>query len=78
MKKTNIQESDDMLSEYDFDYSKARKNRFAAIEDNNRTIILDPDVAKFFSSLRRNQIFKDRKKRRSFLAPLFSAGDLRP
>jgi len=50
MKKTNIQESDDMLPEYNLDYSKARKNRFAEIEENNRTIILDPDVAQFFSS----------------------------
>ncbi len=50
MKKTNIQKSGDMLPEYNLDYSKARKNRFAEIEENNRTIILDPDVAQFFSS----------------------------
>lgn len=50
MKKTNTPESNDMLPEYNFDYSKARKNRFVNTEDNIRTIILDPDVAKFFQS----------------------------
>ncbi len=50
MKKTNISESDDILPEYNFDYSKARKNRFLKIEENNCKIILDPDVAKFFKS----------------------------
>lgn len=42
---------DDMLPEYHFDYSKARPNRFAAqMEKNQRAVILDPDVAEFFTT----------------------------
>ena len=36
--------SDDMLPEYNFDYSKARPNRFV----KDRTVILDADVVKIF------------------------------
>ena len=46
MKKIQCSESDDMLPEYDFDYGKARPNRFI----KGQAIILDPDVAKFFST----------------------------
>lgn len=38
---------DDLLPEYNFDYRKAKPNRFAAREDQ-RVIILDPDVAEYF------------------------------
>ncbi len=38
---------DDLLPEYEFDYSKAKPNRFA-LKENQRAIILDPDVAEFF------------------------------
>jgi len=41
--------SDDMLPEYDFDYSKARPNRFTERIYKNRLIaVLDPDVSKVF------------------------------
>ncbi|MEA5616642.1 hypothetical protein VB711_02135 [Cronbergia sp. UHCC 0137] len=43
-------ESDDLLPEYDFDYSKARPNRFASTPENRITITLDPDVAKIFQT----------------------------
>ncbi|MGC2235252.1 MAG: hypothetical protein WA584_03775 [Pyrinomonadaceae bacterium] len=44
-------EADEMKSEYRFDYSKARPNRFA--EEYNqmqRTVVLDSDVAEDFPS----------------------------
>lgn len=42
--------SDDMLPEYDFDYSKAKPNRFAGRIDRSHVVIaLDPDVARIFS-----------------------------
>ena len=36
---------EELLPEYRFDYRKARPNRFAA-----RTVILDQDVAEFFTT----------------------------
>ena len=45
------EKDDEMKSEYRFDYSKARPNRFA--EEYNkmqRTVLLDSDVAKDFPS----------------------------
>jgi hypothetical protein len=36
-----------MLPEYNFDYRKAKPNRFA-LNDDQRVIILDPDVAEYF------------------------------
>ena len=36
-------ESDDLLPEYNFDYTKARPNRFATTSENKITVILDPD-----------------------------------
>jgi len=56
MKKTedsNSQDiiSDDMLPEYNFDYSKARPNRFAErIYKDRLVVILDPDISKVFTS----------------------------
>lgn len=43
-------ESDDLLPEYNFDYTKARPNRFAATSQKRITVILDPDVAKVFQT----------------------------
>ena len=40
--------NEDMLSEYEFDYRKAKKNRFA--EEYSITVTLDPDVATVFTS----------------------------
>ena len=51
MKKTPYSESDEMLSEYRFDYRKARPNRFAGVTaKNKRVIILDPDIAEVFNT----------------------------
>ncbi len=47
MKKT-IPSKDEMLSEYNFDYSKAKTNRFA--EEYHVSITLDPDVASVFKT----------------------------
>lgn len=47
----NDSDKDEMKSEYRFDYSKARPNRFA--EEYNRmqrTVVLDSDVADNFPS----------------------------
>ncbi len=42
---------DAMLPEYDFDYRKARPNRFAiTAEEQARTVVLDPDIAQVFTS----------------------------
>jgi hypothetical protein len=41
--------ADDMLSEYHFDYRKARRNRFAARMNQTYVIVtLDPDLAQVF------------------------------
>jgi len=54
MKKTEAskstgKESNDMLPEYKFNYSKARPNRFATrIQEEDVTVTLDPDVSKIF------------------------------
>jgi hypothetical protein len=56
MKKTKTgdvvsSEPDDLLSEYRFDYRKARPNRFADRVDPKRLVItLDPDVGKVFTT----------------------------
>lgn len=43
--------SDDMLAEYNFDYRKARPNRFAAkINKDRLLVLLDSDVAKVFTT----------------------------
>jgi hypothetical protein len=39
----------DMLPEYNFDYSKAKPNRFAT-NTQPVTVTLDPDVAKVFTT----------------------------
>ena len=42
---------DDLLPEYDFDYSTARPNRFAAkLAPGSRIVTLDPDVAEVFTT----------------------------
>lgn len=56
MKKTEAskppgKETDEMLPEYIFDYSKARPNRFAGrIRKEDVTVILDPDVSEVFTT----------------------------
>ena len=40
-----------MLPEYDFDYWKARPNRFALQgEEGHLMVVLDPDVARVFTT----------------------------
>ncbi len=44
-------ESDELLPEYQFDYSKARPNRFALPQEaGGRLVVLDPDVAEVFTT----------------------------
>lgn len=56
MKKTPVSKSrrkatDDLRSEYRFDYSTARANRFAGRVDKNRlVVVLDPDIAQVFTT----------------------------
>lgn len=38
---------DDLLPEYEFDYRKAKPNRFAR-KEQQRVVILAPDVAEYF------------------------------
>jgi len=41
-------EIEEMLPEYEFDYKKARPNRF--VEKTAVTVIIEPDVAEYFSN----------------------------
>jgi hypothetical protein len=56
MKKTKATDSqvpvsDDLRPEYEFDYRKARPNRFAGRADRERLVVaLDPDVSKVFTT----------------------------
>ena len=54
MKKTRAsrpEESGDLRSEYSFDYSKARPNRFAGRIATDRVVVtLDPDVSEVFTT----------------------------
>ena len=48
---TKTENAEKMLSEYTFDYSKARPNRFAEyITSETLTVVLDPDVAAVFQT----------------------------
>jgi hypothetical protein len=54
MKKTSNKvrgkRTEDMQAEYDFDYSKAKPNRFASRIAKDRTVVLlDPEVSKVFT-----------------------------
>ena len=43
-------EKEDMPPEYDFDYTKAKPNRFAGrIAKDRLVVLLDPEVSKVFS-----------------------------
>jgi hypothetical protein len=56
MKKTSVSksrnvEAQDMLPEYNFDYSKARANRFAGrISEERLVVLLDPEVSQVFTT----------------------------
>ncbi len=48
--KPGVKEPNDLLPDYNFDYSKARPNRFAArIKKADVTVTLDPDVSEVFT-----------------------------
>jgi len=46
----STEQSQDMLSEYNFDYSKAKPNRFAGQTLTQIIVTLDPDVAQIFTT----------------------------
>lgn len=47
--KLKNDESDELNPHYDFDYSKAKPNRFAArLDQEQLMVVLDPDVAAIF------------------------------
>ena len=49
--KINQNLEEDLLPEYNFDYSKARPNRFAGeVKDKTITVTLESDVAKVFTT----------------------------
>jgi len=55
----------DLRPEYDFDYSKAKPNRFAAkLKKGGRLVVLDPEVA---------AVFQDSKKVNQALRTLAGA-----
>ncbi len=49
MKKTPS-EQDDLQPEYQFDYHKAKPNRFAAAGKARMVVVLDEDVAQVFTT----------------------------
>ena len=55
MKKTATSKTpsvvrEDLLPEYNFDYRKAKPNRFAGRKDDRVVVALDPDVSKVFQN----------------------------
>lgn len=49
--KMKLDENDELLPEYNFDYSKSKPNRFAdKYNEAKRTVILEKDVAEDFPS----------------------------
>jgi len=51
MPATKSHKTQEMASEYRFDYRKAKPNRFAArMKDEPLIVMIDPDVAKVFTS----------------------------
>lgn len=49
--RMKMDENDELLPEYDLDYSKSKPNRFAEkYNEMKRTVILDSDVAENFPS----------------------------
>ena len=49
-KRVRARGLDDMAGEYDFDYSKAKSNRFAGrIASDQTVVLLDPEVSKVFT-----------------------------
>ena len=50
-KRSKVSNSDDLRTEYRFDYRKAKPNRFAGRAEGKRVVVvLDSDVARVFRS----------------------------
>ncbi len=51
-RKTNVKTdlSDDLRPHYDFDYSKAKPNRFAKNLERHTVVVLDNEVSKVFKN----------------------------
>ena len=46
-----MEQNDDMLPEYHFDYSKARPNRFAkGIAEGSLVVVLEPELAQVYKT----------------------------
>jgi hypothetical protein len=45
--KMEEEDGDELMAEYDFDYRRARPNRFV-LEKQQRVVILEPEVAEYF------------------------------
>jgi hypothetical protein len=49
--KTGRKTGDELRAEYDFDYRKARPNRFAGRAAKNQiAVVLEPDIARVFNT----------------------------
>jgi hypothetical protein len=49
--KSEIDVDDDLLPEYDLDYSKGRPNRYAGKIDKSQVVVmLEPDIAEVFTT----------------------------
>jgi hypothetical protein len=49
--KPEIEQTDDLRPEYDFDYEQARPNHFAdQVARGSRVVMLDPDIADVFTT----------------------------
>lgn len=49
--KASVSSGDDLRPQYDFDYRKARPNRFAGrVKPDTRAVVLDADVARVFTT----------------------------
>ncbi|RKZ72501.1 MAG: hypothetical protein DRQ57_17365 [Gammaproteobacteria bacterium] len=47
----STEQAQEILSEYHFDYSKAKPNRFATVQPKTQvTVTLEPDVAQIFTT----------------------------
>jgi hypothetical protein len=69
--RTRRSDGDSLREEYQFDYSRAKRNRFASrMKEPVVAIVLDPDVAAVFDSstkvnARLRSIIAERKERRA-------------
>ena len=54
MNETDFNESqysdDELAAEYEFDYNRAKPNRFATADGGLKSIVLDEDVARVFTT----------------------------